>query len=140
MLIASVYLAGVNTRRVKKALSSLSKGAVSKDMVNRAWRKAKGDWETWYNRSLVDEDRVRLILDGTVVKTQLDKKATTISVLVAIGVRHDGQKVALSIRNMGGENTIATTTNRYGKHSIYWLTSLVDPQLDLRSENHIPRV
>jgi transposase-like protein len=42
-----------------------------------------------------------------VIKTRLDRKATNISVLAAIGVRRDGQKVLLSIRNMGGESTAA---------------------------------
>ncbi len=106
-LIASVYLAGTNTRRVKRALFALFKGAVSKDVVSRAWRKVKVDWDAWCARSLADEDIIRLILDGTVIKTRLDKKATNISVLAAIGVRRDGQKVLLSIMNMGGESTAA---------------------------------
>ena len=76
-------------------------------MVSRAWRKVKVDWDAWCARSLADEDIVRLILDGTVIKTRLDRKATNISVLAAIGVRRDGQKVLLSIRNMGGESTAA---------------------------------
>ena len=106
-LIASVYLAGTNTRRVKRALYGLFQGAVGKDVVSRAWRKVKVDWDAWVARSLIDEDIVRLILDGTVIKTRLDKKATNISVLAAIGVRRDGQKVLLSIRNMGGESKAA---------------------------------
>lgn len=106
-LIASVYLSGTNTRRVKRALFALFKGAVSKDVVSRAWRKVKGDWDAWCARSLADEDIIRLILDGTVIKTRIDKKATNISVLAAIGVRRDGQKILLSIRNMGGESTAA---------------------------------
>jgi putative transposase len=106
-LIASVYLAGTNTRRVKRALFGLFQGAVGKDVVSRAWRKVKVDWEAWCARSLAGEDIVRLILDGTVIKVRIDKKATNISVLAAIGVRRDGQKVLLSIRNMGGESTSA---------------------------------
>jgi putative transposase len=47
---------------------------------------------------------VRLILDGTVVKVRLDRRATTISLLIALGLRRDGQKVVLAIRNMGGES------------------------------------
>ena len=46
---------------------------------------------------------VRLILDGTVVRVRLDRKATSISLLVVIGVREDGQKVMLAVKNMGGE-------------------------------------
>ena len=106
-LIASVYLAGTNTRRVKRALHGLFEGAVGKDVVSRAWRKVKVDWDAWCARSLAEEDIVRLILDGTVIKTRLDRKATNISVLAAIGVRQDGQKVLLSIRNMGGESQAA---------------------------------
>ena len=106
-LIAAVYLAGTNTRRVKRALVSLFEGAVSKDVVSRTWRKVKVDWEAWSARSLANEDIVRLILDGTVVRTRLDKKATNISVLAALGVRRDGQKVLLAIQNMGGESTAA---------------------------------
>ncbi|SDY48932.1 Transposase, Mutator family [Jannaschia faecimaris] len=41
------------------------------------------------------------------IKTRIEKKATNISVLAAIGVRRDGQKVLLAIRNMGGESTAA---------------------------------
>ena len=37
-LIAAVYLAGTNTRRVKRALFGLFEGAVSKDVVSRAWQ------------------------------------------------------------------------------------------------------
>lgn len=90
-LIASVYLAGTNTRRVKRALVGLFDGAVSKDVVSRAWRKVKTDWEAWCGRDLAGEDVVRLILDGTVVKTRIDRKATGIPVLAAIGVRRDGE-------------------------------------------------
>jgi len=106
-LIASVYLSGTNTRRVKRALFALFKGAVSKDVVSRAWRKVKTDWDAWCARSLEDEDIIRVILDGTVVKTRIDRRATNISVLAAIGVRRDGQKVLLSIMNMGGESKAA---------------------------------
>src|SRR5690606_30600127 len=44
-LIAAVYLAGTNTRRVKRALFGLFEGAASKDVVSRAWRKVRTDWE-----------------------------------------------------------------------------------------------
>jgi putative transposase len=75
-----------------------------KDTVSRVWRKTKGDWDAWNARPLGHEPIVRLILDGTVVKVRLDKKATSISLLVALGVRADGQKVLLAIKDMGGES------------------------------------
>ena len=40
-LIAGTYLAGTNTRRVRRALAALFGGAVGKDMVSRVWRKVK---------------------------------------------------------------------------------------------------
>ena len=109
-LIASAYLAGVNTRRVRRALAALFGGAVGKDIVSRTWRKVKGDWDAWNARSLADEPIVRLILDGTVVRVRLDRKATAISLLVVIGVRADGQKVLLAVRSMGGESAEAWRT------------------------------
>ena len=104
-LIASTYLAGTNTRRVRRALAALFGGAVGKDTVSRVWRKVKADWEAWNARSLAEEPIVRLILDGTVVRVRLDRKATSISLLVVLGVREDGQKVLLALKNMGGEST-----------------------------------
>ena len=74
---------------------------------SRVWRKTKGDWDAWSVRSLKDEPIIRLILDGTVVRVRLDKKATSISLLVALGVRDDGQKVLLAVKNMGGESEAA---------------------------------
>jgi transposase-like protein len=106
-VIAATYLAGTNTRRVRRALTALFGGAVSKDTVSRTWRKVKTDWDAWNTRSLADEPIVRLILDGTVVRVRLDRKATSISLLVVLGVRADGQKVLLAIKNMGGESTEA---------------------------------
>jgi len=106
-LIAQAYLSGTNTRRVKRALSSLFAKGVGKDVVSRVWRKVKGDWDAWNARSLAGEPIIRLILDGTVVKARLDKKSTAISLLVALGVRADGQKVLLAVKNMGGESEAA---------------------------------
>jgi putative transposase len=106
-LIAGSYLAGTNTRRVRRALAALFGGTVGKDTVSRTWRKVKSDWDAWNSRSLAEEPIVRLILDGTVVRVRLDRKATSISLLVVLGVRADGQKVLLAIRSMGGESAEA---------------------------------
>src|SRR6266536_2009390 len=109
-LIAGAYLSGTNTRRVRRALAALFGGAVGKDTVSRVWRKVQSDWEAWNARSLADEPIVRLILDGTVVRVRLDKKATSISLLVVLGIREDGQKVLLAVKNMGGETKEAWRT------------------------------
>jgi transposase-like protein len=106
-IIASAYLAGTNTRRVKRVLATLFAEGAGKDVVSRVWRKVKSDWDAWNGRSLAKEPIIRLILDGTVVRVRLDKKATSISLLVALGIRQDGQKVLLAVKNMGGESEAA---------------------------------
>jgi putative transposase len=119
-LIAAVYLAGTNTRRVKRALFGLFEGAVSKAVVSRA-RAARSRSTGTPGVRAASPMRISSalaivlgpmadngsFLDGTVIRTRLDKKATNISVPAAIGVRRDGQKVLLSIRHMGGESTSA---------------------------------
>jgi putative transposase len=47
-----------------------------------------------------------LIVDGTVVRVRIDKKSTSISLLIAFGVRQEGQKVLL----VGGESEAAWRT------------------------------
>jgi transposase-like protein len=106
-LLAGAYLAGTNTRRVQRALAALFRGAVGKDVVSRTWRKVKADGEAWGRRDLAGEDIVRLILDGTVVRVRVDRKATSVSLLVVLGIRRDGQKVLLAVKNMGGESEAA---------------------------------
>lgn len=106
-LIAGVYLAGTNTRRVRRALQGLFGGAIGKDTVIRAWHRVQDEWQAWQKRDLADDRIVRLILDGTVVKVRIDRQATALSILVAMGVREDGQKVVLALRAMGGESAAA---------------------------------
>ncbi len=88
-------------------------------MVSRTWRNVRTDWDAWNRRDLAGEDVVRLILDGTVVRVRLNRKATNISLLVVLGVRRDGQNrvpiaqarwgpdVLLAVRNIGGESEAA---------------------------------
>ena len=106
-LIAEADLAGMNTRRVRRALAKLFEGHIGKDIVSRAWQKTRAAWQAWQERDLAGDDLIRLILDGTVVKVRLDRRATAISLLIALGIRRDGQKVVLAIKNMGGETEAA---------------------------------
>jgi putative transposase len=87
-------------RRRRCALAALSGGAVGKDVVSRVWRKMQRDWETWNKRSLADEPIVRLILEGAVVRVQLDRRPASLSLLV----------VLLTVKNMGGETVEALRT------------------------------
>jgi len=77
-------------------------------VVSRVWRKVKGDWDAWNERWLAEEPIVRLILlDGTVARVRLDKKATSISLLVALGVRADGPEDAACDQEHGVESEAA---------------------------------
>jgi putative transposase len=58
---------------------------------------------------LAEEDIVRLILDGTVVKTRIDRKTSAISVLADIGVRRDGQKILFSRQETAGASCCSLT-------------------------------
>ena len=89
-------------------------------------------------RGLAGEDIVRLILDGTVVKARIDRKATAISVLVAIGVRRDGQKILLAIRNMGGESKAAWCSVA-GEAKAAWC-SVGGPRLDTDTRPSLARI
>src|SRR5260370_6450993 len=46
-LIASTYLAGTNTMRVRRALAALFRRTPGKDAVSRAWCKVEGGWDAW---------------------------------------------------------------------------------------------
>src|SRR5205807_59249 len=111
-LIASAYLVGTNTRRVKRALVALFGRGAGKDVVSRTWRKLQSDWEGWNKRTLEDEPILRLILDGTIVRVRLDNKATSISLLVALGVRRDDQKGRGTQHGRGERSRLASPVGR----------------------------
>jgi hypothetical protein len=50
---------------------------------------------------------LRLILDGTVVRVRLDRKATSISLLVVLGIREDGQNTSTWIESVAGQRKMA---------------------------------
>ena len=105
-LIPSAYLAGTNTRRVKKSLFVLFQGAVSKDVV-AVLAQSQGGLGSMAPSQPDGGGHRASVLDGTVVKPRLDREATAISVLVALGVQWDGQKVLLAVQHMAGESTAA---------------------------------
>lgn len=95
---------------MRRALAARFGGAIGKEIVSRTWRKVKTDWDAWNVRSLADEPIVRRSSTATVVRVRLDRKATSISLLVVIGVLEDGHKVLLAVKNMGDETAEAWRT------------------------------
>ena len=94
----------------------------------------KCDWEAWNTRSLAEEPIVRLISMARWYRVRLDpRKATSISLLVVIGVRADGQKVLLAVKSMGGESAEAwrTVLDDLIKRELFWAL-LASGQINMR--------
>ena len=103
-LIVSTYLCGVSTRKVSRALARALGPGVSKSQVSRILAQLRPEWEAWQARDLSKENIERLILDGIVVHVRIGKKSERMTVLVALGVRADGQKLVLAFKTMGAES------------------------------------
>ena len=91
--ILGAYLAGANTRRIKKALSPLlGQRNLSKSAISRIVGRLKILFEQWRQRDLSQERCVLLFLDGFHLKIRLVKRVVSVPVLVAMGVSEDGSK------------------------------------------------
>ena len=103
-LIAATYLCGVSTRRCEVALAQALRASVSASTVSRCLATLRPEWEAWQARDLAGDGILRLFLDGFVVSARMGGQIHRISVLCAMGVRSDGQKILLSLKGMGGES------------------------------------
>lgn len=96
--IASVYLSGGNTRRIRGALSPLLKAApLSKSAVSRIVATLRQGLEAWQERSLAEVELAYLYLDAIVLRVRLGQRVTGVPVLVALGVLADGSKQLLAM-------------------------------------------
>jgi len=106
--MVSMYLAGVNTRKVKAAMRPLLGGhAMSRSAVSRIVAKVEARFDAWSMRSLAEEDLVFLLLDGFALRIRLAGRVQSVPVLCAMGVRADGQKVLLAVELAGSESRAA---------------------------------
>ena len=106
--VLGCYLAGANSRRIKGALGPLLHGtALSKSAVSRLVGQVKALYESWHRRDLKEERIVLLYLDAIALRVRLDRKVVSVPVLVALGVRPDGQKVVLDLETLISESTTA---------------------------------
>jgi putative transposase len=108
-LVVSTYLCGVSTRRSSIALAQALGPGVSRSTVSRCLDSLKPQWEAFQKRDLSSDGIKRLILDGTYVDVRVDRKSTKMTILVALGVRSDGQKVVLAFKEMASESKAAWT-------------------------------
>jgi putative transposase len=104
--VLGVYLAGTNTRRIRGALEPLLSGAaLSKSAVSRLVLRLEESYRLWQRRDLEEENIVYLYLDAIYPKVRSGGKVVSLAVLVALGVRENGEKVLLSLMSAGAEST-----------------------------------
>ena len=103
--IASVYLSGTNTRRIKGALRPLLRAApLSKSAVSRVVQTLKGALDAWSKRRLDDVDVAYLYLDAIALRVRRDKRVVSTPVLVAVAVLTDGNKQLVALEMCGSES------------------------------------
>lgn len=103
--VLGVYLSGSNTRRIRVALEPLLTGAsLSKSAVSRLVLRLEESYRTWQGRDLAEEKIVYLYLDAIYPKVRSGGRVVSLPVLVALGVREDGEKVLLSLMTTGAES------------------------------------
>jgi putative transposase len=104
--VLGVYLSGSNTRRIRRALEPLLAGAaLSKSTVSRLVLRLEESYRTWQRRDLAEEKIVYLYLDAIYPKVRSAGRVVSLAVLVALGVRANGEKVLLSLLTAGAEST-----------------------------------
>lgn len=102
------YLSGINTRRLRGALSPLLRGApLSKDAVSRLVGRLRDEFAAWVTRDLAAEEVCYVFMDGWYPSVRIGKKRTRVPVLVTLGVCADGRRIVLDIRIAGQESEAA---------------------------------
>lgn len=113
--VLGAYLAGTNTRRIRRALEPLlGSAALSKSAISRIVVRLKEDFEAWRTRDLSRELYVYLYLDAMFLPVRLVKRVVKVPVQAAIGVREDGQKVLLALEIAASESTASWTAVVHG--------------------------
>jgi putative transposase len=91
--ILGAYLAGANTRRIRKALEPLlGSEHLSKNAVSRVASRLKAHFAEWKARDLSDEHYAIVFLDGMHLKVRMARRVVSVPVLVILGVAEDGSK------------------------------------------------
>lgn len=102
--ILGVYLAGANSRRIRKALAPLlGEANLSKSAISRVVGRLKKLFEMWCERDLADESYPIVYLDGFHLKVRLARQVVSVPVLAVLGVTEDGRKVLVALRLAASE-------------------------------------
>ena len=106
--LLGAYLSGINTRRLRGALSPLLREApLSKDAVSRLVGRLRDEFNAWSTRDLAAEEVCYLFLDGWYPRVRIGKKRARVPVLVTLGVCADGRRIVLDMRIAGQESEAA---------------------------------
>jgi putative transposase len=106
--LLGTYLSGINTRRLRGALSPLLRGApLSKDAVSRLVGRLRDEFTAWSTRDLAAEEVCYVFMDGWYPRVRIGKKRTRVPVLVTMGVCADGRRIVLDMRIAGHESEAA---------------------------------
>ena len=106
--IASVYLSGANTRRLRGALRPLLRAApLSKSAVSRVVQTLKAALVEWQKRRLDDLDVAYVYLDAIALRVRQAKRVVSAPVLVAVAVLTDGTKQLVSLEMCSSESSDA---------------------------------
>lgn len=106
--ILSVYLAGANSRRIRKALGPLlGETHLSKSAISRVVARLKALFTQWRDRDLSAETYAIVFLDGFHLKVRLAKRVVSVPVLVALGVTKDGSKRLVALELAISESSTA---------------------------------
>ena len=92
--LMEMYLAGVSVRRVEDITEALWGTKVSPGTISKLNKKAYGHIEQWRSRPLKDKYPY-VYVDGIFLKRCWGEEYENISILVAIGVSHDGYREIL---------------------------------------------
>jgi transposase-like protein len=102
--ILTCYLAGANSRRIRKALAPLlGEDHLSKSAVSRVVSRLKDLFTAWSTRDLSEERCAVLFLDGFHLKVRMARRVVSVPALAVLGVRDDGEKVLLALRLASSE-------------------------------------
>jgi transposase-like protein len=106
--LLGAYLSGINSRRLRGALSPLLREApLSKDAVSRLVGRLRDEFAAWSTRDLAAEEVCYLFLDGWYPRVRIGKKRVRVPVLVVLGVCADGRRIVLAMRIAGQESAAA---------------------------------
>jgi transposase-like protein len=97
--ILGAYLAGANTRRIRKALEPLlGSEHLSKSAVSRVAARLKAQFTQWSERDLSRERYAILFLDGFHLKVRMARRVVSVPVLAVLGVAPDGTKRLVALQ------------------------------------------